>query len=357
MTRRDLLKSMAAGAAVSAAEAMFPGVLFGARGHREAHAGSRRRRRLEEDAVPVLRGRLRTTGGDQQRPRRRREGRPREPRQPRALLREGLSLGDGALRQGPAHPGAGAEGRQARPRPHEGGPRPRRVEDGGDHQGPRQGRGGHVRLGPVDHPRRLRRVQVHEGRHRHQQPRGQRPALHVERGHGLHDELRPGRADGLLRRHRPRRHVRAVGQQHGRDAPGPVLPPPRPAAEEPRRQDHRPRHALDAHQHGRRPEHPVPPPDRPRHRQRHLPRDHSGTTGCTRASCATTCPSTRARPTSATASRTSSPSRTSRRPSRSSATASSSPTIRRRRWSRCPACPRASSATSPRSTRTRSGRS
>ena len=28
MNRRDLLKSMAAGAAVSAAEAMFPGVLF-----------------------------------------------------------------------------------------------------------------------------------------------------------------------------------------------------------------------------------------------------------------------------------------------------------------------------------------
>ena len=32
MNRRELLKSMAAGAAVSAAEAMFPGVLFGGAG-------------------------------------------------------------------------------------------------------------------------------------------------------------------------------------------------------------------------------------------------------------------------------------------------------------------------------------
>ena len=126
----------------------------------------------------------------------------------------------------------------------------------------------------MDHSRRLRRLEVHEGRHRHQQPRGQRAPLHVERGHRLHDELRPRRAHGLLRRHRPRRHVRAVGQQHGRDAPGPVLPPPRAAAEEPRRQDHRPRHALDADQHGRRPEHPLQAPDRPRHRECDLPRDH-----------------------------------------------------------------------------------
>ena len=42
----------------------------------------------------------------------------------------------------------------------------------------------------------------------------------------------------------------------------------------PRREDHRPGHALDADQHGRRPEHPVRAPDRPGARQRHLPRDH-----------------------------------------------------------------------------------
>ncbi len=36
---------------------------------------------------------------------------------------------------------------------------------------------------------------------------------------GLHAHLRRRRADGLLRRHRSRRRLRAVGLQHGRDAP------------------------------------------------------------------------------------------------------------------------------------------
>ena len=55
------------------------------------------------------------------------------------------------------------------------------------------------------------------------------------------------------------------------------------------------------------------PADRPRHRQRDLPRDHPERLGATGVRRATTCPSTRARPTSATGSRTSSPSRTSRK--------------------------------------------
>ena len=46
---------------------------------------------------------------------------------------------------------------------------------------------------------------------------------------GFMTSLRHGRADGLLRRHRPRRCLRALGQQHGRDASGAVLPHARPA--------------------------------------------------------------------------------------------------------------------------------
>jgi nitrate reductase NapA len=62
--------------------------------------------------------------------------------------------------------------------------------------------------------------------------------------------------------------------------------------------------------------------------------------------------STRARPISATGSRTGSPSRTSRRRSTSRAIASCSPTTRWRRWRRSPGCPRGSCATWPRSTPT-----
>ena len=50
----------------------------------------------------------------------------------------------------------------------------------------------------------------------------------------LHAHLRHRRADGLLRRYRGRRRVRAVGLEHGRDAPDPV-DPGRPTAGFPRR--------------------------------------------------------------------------------------------------------------------------
>ena len=84
--------------------------------------------------------------------------------------------------------------------------------------------------GPVDDLGRLRRRQADEGRLPLQQHRSERAPLHgLGRGR-LHAHLRHGRADGLLRRHRGRRRLRAVGLEHGRDAPDPVdaghRPPP-----------------------------------------------------------------------------------------------------------------------------------
>ena len=69
-----------------------------------------------------------------------------------------------------------------------------------------------------------------------QQPRPQRAPLHGLRRGRLHAHLRHRRADGLLRRHRAGRRLRAVGLEHGRDAPDPVDPHHRPAPEQPARQ-------------------------------------------------------------------------------------------------------------------------
>ena len=101
-------------------------------------------------------------------------------------------------------------------------------------QGRAQGQGAvrrrHVRLGPVDDLGGLRRQQAVQGRLPLQQHRPQRPPLHGLGGVRLHAHLRHGRADGLLRRHRGRRRLRALGLEHGRDAPDPVdagdRPPP-----------------------------------------------------------------------------------------------------------------------------------
>ena len=62
-------------------------------------------------------------------------------------------------------------------------------------------------------------VEARQGGLALQQPRPQRPALHGLGGRGLHADLRHRRAVGLLRRHRAHRHGRAVGRQHGGDAP------------------------------------------------------------------------------------------------------------------------------------------
>ena len=64
--------------------------------------------------------------------------------------------------------------------------------------------------------------QADEGRLSLQQHRSQRAPLHGERRGRLHAHLRHRRADGLLRRHRARRCLRAVGLEHGGDAPDPV---------------------------------------------------------------------------------------------------------------------------------------
>jgi anaerobic selenocysteine-containing dehydrogenase len=55
-----------------------------------------------------------------------------------------------------------------------------------------------------------------------QQPRSQCAALHGIGGIRVHPHVRHGRTHGLLRRLRAGRRVRAVGLQHGGDAPDPV---------------------------------------------------------------------------------------------------------------------------------------
>ena len=73
-------------------------------------------------------------------------------------------------------------------------------------------------------------LEADEGRLPLQQHRPQRAPLHGLRGAGVHAHVRRGRADGLLRRHRAGRRVRAVGLEHGGDAPDPVDARDRPAA-------------------------------------------------------------------------------------------------------------------------------
>ena len=93
-------------------------------------------------------------------------------------------------------------------------------------QGARGGR--HVRLRPVDDLGGLCRLQADEGRLPLQQHRPQRAALHGLGRRRLHAHLRHRRADGLLRRLRGSRRLRALGLQHGRDAPNPLDPHRRP---------------------------------------------------------------------------------------------------------------------------------
>ena len=83
-------------------------------------------------------------------------------------------------------------------------------------------RGRHVRLGPVDDVRGLRGHEADARRLPLQQPRSERAPLHGVGGGHVHPRLRHGRADGLLRRLRERGRVRALGLEHGGDAPDPV---------------------------------------------------------------------------------------------------------------------------------------
>jgi hypothetical protein len=92
---------------------------------------------------------------------------------------------------------------------------------------------GHVRLGPVDDLGGLCRLQADAGGLPVQQPRPQRAPLHGLGRHRLHPHLRHRRADGLLRRFRACRRLRAVGLEHGGDAPDPVDAAHRPPAQPP----------------------------------------------------------------------------------------------------------------------------
>ena len=100
----------------------------------------------------------------------------------------------------------------------------------GDAEGEGTDRARHVRLGPVDDLGRLCRHQADAGRLPLQQSRSQCPPLHGVGRLRLHAHLRHGRADGLLRRFRGGRRLRALGLEHGGDASDPVDAADRPPA-------------------------------------------------------------------------------------------------------------------------------
>ena len=196
---------------------------------------------MVEGAVPLLRHRLRRDGRRQGRQGRCDPWRHARRGQSRTELHQGLfPLQDHVWRRPPHHAAAAQERRRVR--------QERRTDagvvgrglrrDGCPRQGDAEGKGPdrarHVRLGAMDGLRRLCRHQADAGRLSLQQSRSQCPPLHgLGRGR-LHAHLRHGRADGLLRRFRGRGCLRAVGLEHGRDAPDPVdaahRPPPEPSA-------------------------------------------------------------------------------------------------------------------------------
>ena len=207
---------------------------------------------MVEGAVPLLRHRVRRDG--------RREGRQgrRHPRrhagggQPRPQLHEGLFPLQDHVRRRPAdHAAAAQEERRLRQerRVHAGElgrgvrrhGRPRQA----DSERQRTDGSRHVRFGPVDRLGRLCRHQADARRLPLQQPRSQRAPLHGVGGLRLHAHLRHGRADGLLRRFRGGRRVRALGLEHGGDASDPVDASDRPPAQPPACQG---RGAVHVHQ-------------------------------------------------------------------------------------------------------------
>ena len=201
---------------------------------------------MVEGALPLLRHGLRRDGRGQGQPRRRDPRRHQGRGQSRPQLRQGLFPVEDHVRAGPADDAAPANAerqvRQAR-RVHAGhlgaGLRRHgaRVQEGSARTWADGRR--HVRVRPVDDLGGLRRQQADEGRIPLQQHRPERPPLHGVRGVRVHAHLRHGRADGLLRRHRSRRRLRALGLQHGRDAPDPVDARDRPAAERAAREGRR----------------------------------------------------------------------------------------------------------------------
>ncbi len=152
------------------------------------------------------------------------KGDPDSPVSGGAGVRQGLQLRSGPLRARPDPPGDGPTRWEVGARTDPRGLRSGGATDQGDDGAARQGQRGAVRLRPVDDRGRLHRVQAVQGWTRHQQPGYQCPALRGQRECGAAEHLRRRRRDWLLRRHRSRRHLRALGHQPGGDRPGPLLP-------------------------------------------------------------------------------------------------------------------------------------
>ena len=241
ITRREFIRNSAIAATATAAGVVIPGV-------QDALAQGQ-----GDDGIKWDKGVCRYCGtgcgvlvGVQRRPRRRDAGRPGRAGEQGPELHQGLLPRQDHVRQGPAD-GADAahEGRQVR--------QGRRVHadhleagvrrDGGEVQGDAEGQGAdgrrHVRLGPVDGVGRLRGEQAVQSGLPLEQRRPERAPLHGLGRDGVHAHVRRRRADGLLRRRGARRRVRAVGLEHGRDAPDPVVAHHRPAPEREARQDRR----------------------------------------------------------------------------------------------------------------------
>ena len=238
LSRRAFIKAQAAAAAAAAANVSLPASA------QNLPAGPDIQLQWSKAPVPLLRHRLRRHGRRQGRKGRRHPRRHEGGGQPRPQLREGLFPVEDHVRRRPADPAAAPHEeravRQGRRVP-AGLVGSRLRRDGAAVQaraeGERPGRSRHVRLGAMDYFRGLRRLEAHAGGLPHQQPRSERPPLHGLGGRRLHPNLRHGRADGLLRRLRARRRLRALGLEHGGDAPDPMEPGDRPPAVRPARAD------------------------------------------------------------------------------------------------------------------------
>ncbi len=153
------------------------------------------------------------------------------------------------------------------------GARPGGAQAPRDRPAARQGQRRHLRIRPVDDPGRLRRVEAVQGRAGNEQRRNQRAPLRGQRDGRPREQLRPRWRDRLLRGHRPRRRLRAVGHQSRRNRPGALLPDAGPQAGQPGRPHHRPVHPHHAHELRRRPHPAARAPCWARDRQRDLPGD------------------------------------------------------------------------------------
>ena len=369
LDRRQVLKLEAAAMA-----ALAGGMTHAGAGGKSRHRARQQRIEMGQGAVPVLRHRLQRDGGDQGQSRGRDPWRHQVGGQSRAQLREGLfPFQDHVRPRPPDQADAAQDQRQIRQerRVHAGVVGRSLRHHGGEIQGgaekararaasacsaPGNGRSGKAMPPEAD-----------EGRLPHQQHRSQCAPLHGLRGGRLHAHLRHRRADGLLRRHRGRRRLRAVGLEHGRDASDPVDPGDRSQAVGaacPRRR------ALDLRAplvRPRRHRHGVQAADRPLSSSTPSPTTSSRPAGSTRISSPRIPCSSAARPTSATACARNIRCRR-RRPARAKANdchrhelrrvrRSSSPTTRWRKRPRCRACRSTGSRRWPSCTPTRRSRS